>query len=72
VRIIDPLIVHPNLYPGAPTCPYTSEVLRIRERTPTPYFFVVVTFEFVIESIKEFGGASIRLPTRMLKTHMKM
>jgi hypothetical protein len=32
-------------------------VLRIRERIPTPPF-VVFTFGFAIESIKEFGGVS--------------
>jgi hypothetical protein len=34
-------------------------VLRTRERTPTPYPFVVFTFGLAVESIKEFGGASL-------------
>jgi hypothetical protein len=33
-------------------------VLRARERTPTPFPFVVFTFGLIIESIKELGGAS--------------
>jgi hypothetical protein len=33
-------------------------VLRIRERAPTPYPFNVFTFRLVVESTKEFGGAS--------------
>jgi hypothetical protein len=34
-------------------------VLQTKEPTPTPYPFVIFTFGFTIESIKEFGGASI-------------
>jgi hypothetical protein len=34
-------------------------MLRIKERAPIPYSFVIFTFGFVIESIKELGGALI-------------
>jgi hypothetical protein len=33
-------------------------VLQAKEHTPTPYPFIVFTFGFEIESIKEFRGAS--------------
>jgi hypothetical protein len=33
-------------------------VLRAKERTPTPFPFVVFTFEFIFESIKKLGGVS--------------
>jgi hypothetical protein len=56
--IIDLLVIHPSPHLGAPTHPSTPEVLRARECTPTPYPFVVFTFGLVVESIKEFGGAS--------------
>jgi hypothetical protein len=36
-------------------------VLQARERALTPYPSVVFTFGFVVESIKEFGGASSKL-----------
>jgi len=41
--------------------PLYPEVLRIREHTPIPYPFVVFTFGLAVESIKEFGGASLTL-----------
>jgi hypothetical protein len=34
-------------------------MLRARECTPTLFPFVVFTFGLAVESIKEFGGASI-------------
>jgi len=34
-------------------------MLRARKRTSTPYPSIVFTLGFVVESIKEFGGASI-------------
>jgi hypothetical protein len=34
-------------------------VLRVRERTPTPFPSIVFTFGFAIEFIKEFGGVSV-------------
>jgi hypothetical protein len=49
-------IIHPNPHPGAPTHPLTLEVLRVRERTSTP--FVIFIFGLAFESFKEFGGAS--------------
>jgi hypothetical protein len=56
--ISDPLVVHPSPHPGTPAHPSTFEVLWIREHTPTHYPSVVFTFEFIVESIKEFGGVS--------------
>jgi hypothetical protein len=56
--IIEPLVIRPNLNLEAPTHPFTPEMLRAKEYTPTPYRFVVFTFEFAVEFIKEFGGAS--------------
>jgi hypothetical protein len=60
VRIIDPLIIHPNPHPGAPTRPSTLEMLQAKERTPIHYPSIGFTFGFAFEYIKEFGGASIR------------
>ncbi len=57
--IIDVLVIHPNCHPGAISCPSILKVLRARERTLTFYLFIVFTFGFAIESIKEFGGASL-------------
>jgi hypothetical protein len=39
---------------GALKRPFTFEVLQAREHTPTAYPFVVFTFGFVVEFIKEF------------------
>jgi hypothetical protein len=50
-------------HPKTPTCPFTPEVLRIKECTPTSYPSVVFTFGLIVESIKEFGGASIHQET---------
>jgi hypothetical protein len=47
--------------------PFTPKVLRIRERAPTPSSFVIFTFGFAFESIKEFGGLSML----MQKQHWK-
>jgi hypothetical protein len=33
-------------------------MLQARERTPTPFSSNVFTFELIVESFKEFGGAS--------------
>jgi hypothetical protein len=38
------------------------EVLRVKERAPTPYPFVVFTFRLVVESTKEFGGCHPWIP----------
>jgi hypothetical protein len=40
-------------------------VLQARGHTPTFYPFVVFTFGFVIESIKEFGGALVKLSKKL-------
>jgi hypothetical protein len=54
-------LVNLSPYLGTPAQPSTPEVLRARERVPTPPF-VIFTFGLVIESIKEFGGASMLDP----------
>jgi hypothetical protein len=56
--IIELLVILPNPHPGAPAHPSTFKVLRARERAPTPYPSIVFTFILVVESTKEFGGAS--------------
>jgi hypothetical protein len=56
--IIDPLVTRPSPHLKTPTRPSTSEMLQAKERAPIPYHFIVFTFGLVIESIKEFGGAS--------------
>jgi len=43
---------------GAPTHPSTPQSDVSQRACPTPYLFVVFTFRFVVESTKEFGGAS--------------
>jgi hypothetical protein len=57
---IDPLVTHTRPHPGTPAHPFTSKMLWTRERTLTPYPFVVFTFGLVVESIKKFGGASLK------------
>ncbi len=56
--IIDPLVIGLSPIPGAPTLPYTPEMLWTRERTSSPYPSDVFTFGLALESIKEFGGVS--------------
>jgi hypothetical protein len=56
VWIIDPLLIRPSPHLGAPACPFTFEVLQIKDHTPTSYPSVVFTFGLTIGSIKEFGG----------------
>jgi len=58
VRIIDLLFTRSNPHLGPLARLSTPEVLQNRECTLIPYPFVVSTFGFTIESIKEFGGAS--------------
>ncbi len=41
VQIIDLLVTHPSPHPIALAHPSTLEVLRVRERTPTPYPSIV-------------------------------
>jgi len=45
-------------------------MLRVRERAPIPSSFVVFTFRFTFESIKEFGGAS-KINLKKLHTQRK-
>jgi hypothetical protein len=49
------LINHSNPHLGGLAHPSTLEVLQANERIPTPYPFLVFTFGFVIEYIKQFG-----------------
>jgi hypothetical protein len=56
--IIDPLVTHLSPHPEAAACPFTLEVLQVKERTLTPSPFVVFTFGLVVEFTKEFGSAS--------------
>jgi hypothetical protein len=60
--IIDPLVTRPSPHPKAPTRPSTPKMLRARECTPTPPS-VVFTFGLLVESIKEFGDASLFMPS---------
>jgi hypothetical protein len=47
-------------------------VLQAKERTQTPFPSDVFTFGLVVESIKEFGGASIRKKSKsFLGKHFK-
>jgi len=48
-----------SFYPEAPARPPTLEVVRARECAPILSPFIVFTFKFVVESIKELGGASM-------------
>jgi hypothetical protein len=58
VWIIDSLITHPSPHPGVPTCPFTFEVLRVKEHIPIISSCIVFTFGLAFESYEEFGGAS--------------
>jgi hypothetical protein len=55
--IINLFITRLSPHPRAPTRPFTLEMLRVRECTPTFFPSVVFTFRLAVESIKEFGGA---------------
>jgi hypothetical protein len=50
----------------APRCPSTVKVLRTRECALIPYPFVIFTFGFEVEFIKELGGASIQILFQLL------
>ncbi len=56
--IIDLLVTLFNPHLGTLARPSTPKVLRVRERTPIPFPFVVLPFGFVVEYVKEFGRAS--------------
>ncbi len=68
VWVSDLLINLPSPHPKALARPSTPKVLRAKERTPTPPS-IIFTLGLIVESIKEFGGASHRLflDRRMLK-----
>ncbi len=55
------LPVIPSPYPKALACPSTPKVLQVKERTQTHFPSIVFTFGLVVESIKELGGASIKM-----------
>jgi hypothetical protein len=57
--IIDPLVICPSPHPRTLACLLTSEMLRVKECTLTPYFIIVFTFRLTFESLKEFGGATM-------------
>jgi hypothetical protein len=46
-------------------------VLQAREHASTPYPFVIFTFGLTVESIKEFGGASMAIIVFLQKTQNK-
>jgi hypothetical protein len=59
--VIDPLFIRPSLHPKALARPSTPIVLRAKERILIPYPSTVLTFRLLVESTKEFGGASISI-----------
>ncbi len=67
MRIIDPLVTHPNPHPGTQKHPSTPKVLQVREHIPIPSSFDVFTFELTFESYEEFGGASLNLAEHRTK-----
>ncbi len=56
------LVNLPSPYLGTLAQSSTPKVLRARERAPTLSPFAIFTFGLVVESIKEFGGASLLDP----------
>jgi hypothetical protein len=59
VWIIDQLVIRFSPHHKVPARPSTPKVLWTKERTLTPYPYVVYTFGLEVESIKEFRGASL-------------
>ncbi len=55
------LVNLPSPHLGALAHPSTLEMLQAREHALIPSPYVVFTFGLAIESIKEFGGASITI-----------
>ncbi len=53
------LLLSPFKNLGVHQRPSTPKVLWTRECAPTPFLFVVFTFGLEVESIQEFGGASL-------------
>jgi len=45
----------PNPHPGAPARPSTLQVLRARERAPTPYFSAVFSLDSHLSPLKSLG-----------------
>jgi len=54
-----PFVIRSSPHPKAQARPLTLEMLQVREHTSTPFPSIVFTFGFAIESIKEFGSASM-------------
>jgi len=54
------LVNLPSPHLGTLACHFTPKVLQAKERATTPPF-VVFTFGFVVESIKELGGVSAKV-----------
>ncbi len=57
VWIINSLVICPSPHCKAPARPSTPKVLRTKKRALSLTSFVIFTFGFAFESIKEFGGA---------------
>jgi hypothetical protein len=50
----------------APTHPSTPKVLQANEHAPTSFPSIVFNFRFVVESIKELGGAYKGTPKTLM------
>ncbi len=59
VWVIEMLINFSSPHSGALAHPSTFEVLRAKERVPTPSPSIIFTFGLAVESIKELRGVSI-------------
>ncbi len=55
VWVIDLLVTIPNPHPGAPAHLSTPEVLRAKERTPTPYSSIVFTLDSHLSLLRSLG-----------------
>jgi hypothetical protein len=60
--VIELLVNLPSPHPRAPTCPFSLELLWVREHAPILSPSIVFTFGLIVESIKELGGASVVVP----------
>jgi hypothetical protein len=71
--VIDLLVILLSSHLGVPTHPSIVKVLQARECAPTHSPFVVFTCSFIVEAIKEFGGASGTLWVFLLRlSNLKM
>ncbi len=70
VWIVDSLVIRPSPHPRVLTCPFIFKVLRAREGTPTPSFFVIFTFGLAFESFKECWGASFNTRLKKLNNYI--